>query len=82
MSDVKTAFFKILQLFQKNNIEQGQSLPKQLLTEEIKSWPPELKPHMRNAWHILVGEGYIQDGHPDGPVLTPKGQAALESLKD
>lgn len=80
MSDTKTAFERILKLFKENNITAGQCLPKEFLTGEIRSWPPELKPHMRNAWHTLVGEGYIQDGHPDGPVLTRKGESALESL--
>jgi len=73
---MQTALNKILQLFRDNGVEAGQVLPKEKLTAEIRSWPPDEKAQMRNAWHTLVGEGYIQEGNPAGPTLTRKGRAA------
>ncbi|MCR9140823.1 MAG: hypothetical protein NXI24_01025 [bacterium] len=73
---------KILNLFRIHSIGVGQVLPKAHLTAELQSWPPAEKAQMRNAWHTLVGEGLIAEGHPEGPTLTPKGAAALDSLSN
>jgi hypothetical protein len=73
---------KILKLFRTHSIPAGQVLPKAHLTAELQGWAPAEKAQMRNAWHTLVGEGLIAEGHPDGPTLTPKGAAALENVPD
>ncbi len=74
------AFQKILDLFRRHDVGAGSVLAKQHLTDEIMSWPPEQKMKMRDAWHRLVGEGYVIEGDPRGPTLTPKGRAAVDQL--
>ncbi len=73
---------KILALFRTHSIAAGEVLPKAHLTEELQSWSPAEKGQMRNAWHMLVGEGLIAEGHPDGPTLTEKGAAAVAALPE
>ena len=71
---------KILQLFRTHGIGAGGVLPRAHLTAELQSWSPQEKAMMRDAWHTLVGQGLLAEGHPDGPTLTPKGAAAVEAL--
>ncbi len=73
---------KILKLFRTHSIQAGQVLPKAHLTEELQSWSPAEKAQMRNAWHALVGEGLLAEGHPEGPTLTEKGAAAVANLPE
>lgn len=73
---------RILKLFRTHSIAVGQVLPKAHLTAELQSWSPPEKARMRDAWHTLVGEGLIAEGHPDGPTLTPKGSAVLASITE
>lgn len=74
---MKAELQKILNLFKENGVEAGGVLPKEKLTAEMRSWPPEEKAHMRNAWHTMVGEGLIQEGNPAGPTLTRRGHQAV-----
>ncbi len=68
---------KILQIFQAQGIRAGGVLSKKLMMDEIKSWPSDEKMMVRDAWHTLVGHGLIQEGHPEGPILTPAGERAI-----
>jgi hypothetical protein len=76
------AMQKILRLFRTNSVAAGQVLPKALLTAEIQSWDTSERAQMRDAWHTLVGEGYIAEGHPEGPTLTRRGFEALSGLPE
>jgi hypothetical protein len=68
---------KILQIFQAHGIRAGGVLSRKLMMDEIRTWPAEERVMVRDAWHILVGQGLIQEGHPNGPTLTPAGERAI-----
>ncbi|KAB2932932.1 MAG: hypothetical protein F9K24_08685 [Leptonema illini] len=68
---------KILQIFQAHGIRAGGVLSKKLMMDEIKTWPADEKMMVRDAWHTLVGHGLIQEGHPEGPTLTPAGERSI-----
>ncbi|MBI38376.1 MAG: hypothetical protein CMF59_02160 [Leptospiraceae bacterium] len=69
----------ILQIFKSNGIKAGDVMDKKLMMDEIKSWPQERKLMVRDAWHMLVGNGLIQEGDPAGPRLTPRGEQLMNS---
>lgn len=71
MEDV---LFRILGIFRSKGIRAGQVLVKKEMMDEIKTWSTQDKMLVRDAWHTLVGQGLIQDGHPDGPTLTVAGE--------
>lgn len=65
---------KILNLFKEHNIKANEVLPKGIITEYLKNLSTQEKAQVRNAWHFLVGNGFIQEGHPEGPILTRRGE--------
>lgn len=77
---MSAAVQKILATFVRHGVDVGGVLPRAELTRELQSWTPAEKQDLRAAWHVLVGEGLIQEGDPRGPVLTPRGKAALAQL--
>jgi hypothetical protein len=44
------------------------------MTENLKKFPPEKKVLIRDAWHFLIGNQFLMEGNPQGPVLTKKGE--------
>jgi hypothetical protein len=77
---MSAAVQKILATFARNGVDAGGFLPRAELTRELQSWTPAEKQELRSAWHVLVGEGLVQEGDPRGPILTPRGKAALAKL--
>ncbi|MEM7182516.1 MAG: hypothetical protein AAF518_16500 [Spirochaetota bacterium] len=70
---------EIFSVFRDNGIKANQVLQKAELTKKIQSLPPELKMQLRDAWHTLVAEQIIQEGNPQGPILTVKGEQFVYS---
>jgi hypothetical protein len=65
---------EILKVFKEHGIKAGQFLPKEIMTENLKKFPPEKKVLIRDAWHFLIGNQFLMEGNPQGPVLTKKGE--------
>ncbi|MCP5498631.1 MAG: hypothetical protein H7A25_01910 [Leptospiraceae bacterium] len=65
---------KILRLYRDNNLHAGDVLPKDKLSGLIQALPLEEKAQLRDSWHVLIGNGILQDGDPRGPILTVKGE--------
>ncbi len=65
---------ELLKIFKDNQVSANQVLPKKIINDELKMFSPEKKIKVRDAWHFLVGNGFIQEGNPEGPVLTRKGE--------
>lgn len=76
-NDMEKTVNKILHIFHAHGIRSGGVLSKKLMMDEIKTWPADEKMMVRDAWHTLVGHGLIQEGHPEGPILTPAGERAI-----
>lgn len=70
--------YKILNLFKEHNINADEVLPKKIMTDYLKNLPSQEKVLFRDAWHFLVGNGFIREGHPDGPMLTRKGEDLIK----
>ncbi len=68
----------ILNIFKENNIQSGQILPKSIMNQKLKELPLDKKSKVRDAWHFLVGNGFIQEGNPEGPMLTRKGEEYMK----
>jgi hypothetical protein len=49
--------------------------------EEIAKLSPSEKSQVRDAWHILVGNGLIEERSPIGPTLTELGEEMVYSEK-
>ncbi|MCB1165565.1 MAG: hypothetical protein KDK37_12390 [Leptospiraceae bacterium] len=69
----------ILAIFQSKGLQAGDVLDKKVMMDEIKTWPADRKMMVRDAWHLLVGNGLIQEGDPTGPRLTPRGEQFMNS---
>jgi hypothetical protein len=72
---------KILKTFKEYNIKAGGTLEKKLLMQEIAKLSPSEKSQVRDAWHILVGNGLIEERSPIGPTLTELGEEMVYSEK-
>ncbi len=72
---------KILKTFQKNGIKAGETLEKKILMQEIAQLSPSEKAQVRDAWHLLIGNGLIIERNPIGPTLTELGEEMVYAEK-
>lgn len=72
---------KILKTFQKNGIKAGETLEKKILMQEIAQLSPAEKAQVRDAWHLLIGNGLIIERNPIGPTLTELGEEMVYTEK-
>ncbi len=68
---------EVLLLFKENDVRAGQSLDKSKFTEKFKNYPMEKKIEVREAWHVLVGQGLIIEIQGKGPTLTKMGESLV-----